>query len=229
MKLDVELIKHCTSLTRLSYLDGLMTRMTGVDTEVWGLRADNFPEKLIPANSRNFLCYMGIAKEKLKASYGHVHLLTFGHENLLDSDVNTIDGILGHMYDVYCEFIQTEIEDGDEVYLYPAQIDNESLVYWSEIAYTKWGIKDRPGLRSFIKHNELKGWIDWRALEQYLPRVYHPSEAEYSSESESESESVTDAESDTEDSELTDYEPSIEDEESSRKRRKYTLESEDEA
>ena len=48
MSLNFELVKHCTSLCRLSHLDELMTRMTGVDTEVWALRADNFPEHLVP-------------------------------------------------------------------------------------------------------------------------------------------------------------------------------------
>lgn len=250
MALNLELAKHCTSLTRLSYLDGLMTRMTGAETEVWGLRADNFPEKLIPANSRNFLCYMGIAKEKLKASYGHVHFLTFGHENLLDRGEYSIEGILEHMYDIYCDFIRNEVESDDaDVYLYPCQIDEESLAYWSEIAYTKWGIRDRPGLKSFIEHNELKGWVDWQALERDLPRVYHPSEIEYSSESESDTETDSDSDSDSdsestteegeitdyessddsEDDEVTDYESSIEDEEPSRKRRKYVVDSEDEA
>lgn len=232
MSLNVELAKHCTSLTRLSYLDGLMTRMTGVETEVWGLRADNFPEKLVPSNSRNFLCYMGVSKEKLKASYGHVHFLTFGHENLIDSNVHSIEGILEHMYDIYCDFVQSEMERDDvDVYLYPAQIDDESLVYWSNIADVKWGIKDRPGLKRFIEHNELNGWVDWYALERDLPRVYHPSEVEYSSDSESVSETDTDSESEseTEDGEITDYESSTESEESPRKRRKCVLESEDEA
>lgn len=232
MSLNVELAKHCTSLTRLSYLDGLMTRMTGVETEVWGLRADNFPEKLIPSNSRNFLCYMGVSKEKLKASYGHVHFLTFGHENLIDSNVHSIEGILEHMYDIYCDFVQSEMERDDvDVYLYPAQIDDESLVYWSNIADVKWGIKDRPGLKRFIEHSELKGWVDWYALERDLPRVYHPSEVEYSSDSESDSETDSDSESvsETEDGEITDYESSTESEESPRKRRKCVLESEDEA
>lgn len=227
MSLNVELVKHCTSLTRLSYLDGLMTRMTGVETEVWGLRAENFPEKLVPSNSRNFLCYMGVSKEKLKASYGHVHFLTFGHENLIDSDVHSIEGILEHMYDIYCDFVQNEMET--DVYLYPVQIDDESLVYWSNIADVKWGIKDRPGLKRFIEHNELKGWVDWCALDRDLPRVYHPSEVEYSSESDSESETYTDSESVTEDGEITDYESSTESEGSPRKRRKHVLESEDEA
>jgi hypothetical protein len=229
MSLNTELVKHCTSLRRLTHLDDLMTRMTGFDTEVWALRAENFPLKLIPENSKDYLCYIGIACEKLNAEYGQVHFLTFGHENFNSDGSVCNDGLLEHMYDIYCETIKNQMAIDDEVYLYPAEIDNESLAYWSDIASNTWGIRDKPELKEFIKHNQLEGWVNWDALEEDLPKVYYPSEKEYDTESESETETESETESDTEsESESEDGEIKQDEDEPSRKRRKLILLSEDE-
>ena len=226
MSLSTELVKHCASLNRLSYLDDLMTRMTGVETEVWGLRAENFPRNLVPNNSRDFLCYMGIMKEKLYASYGQVHFLTFGHENFVEDASVSNDGLLEHMYDIYCEMVRegsAAIDDNQDVYLYPAEIDNDSYAYWSPIAKNTWGIRDKLDFKNFIEHNELTDWVDWKTLEDLLPRVYYPSEGEYGTETESESES------ETEEGEIRDYESSTEEleDEPARKRRKCSLDSDE--
>src|SRR6056300_1485621 len=222
MSMNTELVKHCTSLRRLSYLDDLMTRMIGVDTEVWALRADNFPSKYIPENSRDYLCYIGISSEKLNADYGQVHFLTFGHENFNGNGSVCNDGLLEHMYDIYCETIQSQMDSEKEVYLYPAEIDHKSLAYWSDIATNTWGIKDKSEMREFIQYNQLEEWVDWRALEEYLPKVYYPSEKEYDTESESESESEYESESLSEEGEIKDYDHPPQ------KRRKLCISSDDE-
>jgi len=221
MNLNTELVKHCASLCRLPYLDGLMTRMTSEDTEVWALRAENFPEKLVPRNSRNYMCYMGVSTKKLNASYGKVHFLTFGHENFIEDSSVSSEGILEHMYDIYCEQMKDQ-EDVDELYLYPCQIDDDSLVYWSDIARDTWNIRDKRELNEFIRQNELMGWVDWSALEEDLPDIYHPSEYEYITDSESESES--DSESCTEEGEIKNCESS---DETPRKRRKFVFDETD--
>jgi len=238
MSLNFELVKHCTSLCRLSHLDELMTRMTGVDTEVWALRADNFPEYLIPQNSRNFLSYMGVFKKKLNTEFydSQVHFLTFGHENFLGDGSTSISGILEYMYDLYCEHIRI-IDDREEVYLYPLEIDEESIEYWSDIAKNTWKIKEKKQLVDFMENNELTGWVDWSSLADHLPDVYYPSESEHHTDSESEtdsdsetetdseSETDSDSESETEDGEIKDDE---DEDEPPRKRRKYTYSDSDE-
>lgn len=233
MSLNFELVKHCTSLCRLSYLDELMTRMTGADTEVWALRAENFPEKLVPENSRNYLCYMGIHAEKLHASYGQVHFLTFGHENFLGDASTSISGILEYMYDMYCEHIRLT-QDEENVSLYPAQIDEDSIEYWSDIAKNTWGVREKIQLKNFIKNNELTDWVEWNALEEHLPLIYYPSESDHGTDSESESETTSESESESEtesesESETEDGEIKHDEDEPPRKRRKYTYDSEDEA
>ena len=229
MSLCLELVKHCTTLCRLSYLDDLMTRMTGVDTEVWALKCHNFPEKLIPHNSKSHLCYMGILKEKLNASYGQVHFLTFGHENFLEDASMPNTGVLEYMYDMYCEHVKLQGgSDEDEVNLYPIQIDEESLDYWVDIAKNTWGIKEKGQLKEFIKYNELSDWVDWEGLEEYLPLIDYPSESETDSESETESDTESETESETE-SDTEDGEIKHDEDEPPRKRRKYKYDSEDEA
>lgn len=244
MSLSTELVKHCTSLLRLSYLDDLMTRMTGVETEVWGLRAENFPSKLIPNCSKDFLCYMGIMKEKLYASYGQVHFLTFGHENFVEDSSVSNDGLLQHMYDIYCEMVREgseSIEYNQDVYIYPIEINSDSYAYWSPIAKNTWGIRDKLDFKNFIQHNELVDWVNWKSLEDLLPRVYYPSEGEYDtetdaeseskSETETETESESESESETEEGEILDCESSTEehytDDEPPRKRRKYITDSDE--
>ena len=232
MSLNFELVKHCTSLCRLSHLDELMTRMTGVDTEVWALRADNFPEHLVPQNSRNYLCYMGVFKEKLDTQLRdcQFHFLTFGHENFLGDGSASISGVLEYMYDLYCEHIRI-INDQEEVYLYPLEIDEESIEYWSDIAKKTWNIKEKKQLVDFIENNELADWVNWSGLAEHLPDVYYPSESEHhtdsesetDSDSETESESETDSDSETEDGEIKDDE-----DEPPRKRRKYAYSDSDE-
>ena len=174
MSLNFELVKHCTSLCRLSHLDELMTRMTGVDTEVWALRADNFPEHLVPQNSRNYLCYMGVFKEKLDTQLRdcQFHFLTFGHENFLGDGSASISGVLEYMYDLYCEHIRM-VDDQEEVYLYPLEIDNESIEYWADIAKNTWKIKEKKQLADFLENNEFHEWVNWSALAEHLPDVYY--------------------------------------------------------
>lgn len=228
MSLNFELVKHCTSLCRLSHLDELMTRMTGVDTEVWALRADNFPEHLIPQNSRNYLCYMGVFKEKLDTQLRdcQFHFLTFGHENFLGDGSASISGVLEYMYDLYCEHIRM-VDDQEEVYLYPLEIDKDSIEYWADIAKNTWKIKEKKQLVDFLENNEFHEWVNWSALAEHLPDVYYPSESEHHTDSESEtdsdSETETDSETDYSDSETEDGEIKYDEDEPPRKRRKYTL------
>lgn len=223
MSLNFELVKHCTSLCRLSHLDELMTRMTGVDTEVWALRADNFPEHLIPQNSRNYLCYMGVFKEKLDTNLRdcQFHFLTFGHENFLGDGSTSISGVLEYMYDLYCEHIRM-VDDQEEVYLYPLEIDKDSIEYWADIAKNTWKIKEKKQLVDFLENNEFHEWVNWSALAEHLPDVYYPSESEHHTDSESETDSDSETDFDS-DSETEDGEIKYDEDEPPRKRRKYTL------
>ena len=223
MSLNFELVKHCTSLCRLSHLDELMTRMTGVDTEVWALRADNFPEHLVPQNSRNYLCYMGVFKEKLDTQLRdcQFHFLTFGHENFLGDGSASISGILEYMYDLYCEHIRM-VDDQEEVYLYPLEIDKDSIEYWADIAK----IRGRSKRRS-------NWWISWKttnstsgSIGPHSQNIYPMFTTQVSRNTtpiprvkrDSDSETDTDSDSETEDGEIKDVE-----DEPPRKRRKYTL------
>ena len=223
MSLNFELVKHCTSLCRLSHLDELMTRMTGVDTEVWALRADNFPEHLVPQNSRNYLCYMGVFKEKLDTQLRdcQFHFLTFGHENFLGDGSASISGILEYMYYLYCEHIRM-VDDQEEVYLYPLEIDKDSIEYWADIAKNTWKIKEKKQLVDFLENNEFHEWVNWSALAEHLPDVYYPSESEHHTDSESETDSDSETDFDS-DSETEDGEIKYDEDEPPRKRRKYTL------
>jgi hypothetical protein len=218
-------------------MDTLTTRLCGKNCEVWALASKHFPKSLMPKNTDGYLCFIGISPETLKTSYGHVHFIEFGHEPLSENEYEDDMGILDHMCLIYGEKVSRDMYECDEntVYVYPRSIDNDSVDYWVEVAESQWGVKDRNGLTSFIEDNELSGHVDWKALYDYLPKIYYPSERIYSeSESESELEEgeiVTDDDSDDETETGTDYDTETESESDEQcelppKRRKVVLYSE---
>ena len=84
LNLSTELVKNSTTLERLEHLDELTAHLTGVDCEVWALRAsDTFPRNLIPSDSKGYLCYMGIYPVKVATDYGQINFLTFGQQRFV--------------------------------------------------------------------------------------------------------------------------------------------------
>lgn len=114
------------------------------------------------------------------------------------------------------------VDDQEEVYLYPLEIDNESIEYWADIAKNTWKIKEKKQLADFLENNEFHEWVNWSALAEHLPDVYYPSESEHHTDSESETDSDSESETDS-DSETEDGEIKYDEDEPPRKRRKYTL------
>jgi len=171
---------------------------------------------------------MGVFKEKLDTQLRdcQFHFLTFGHENFLGDGSASISGVLEYMYDLYCEHIRM-VDDQEEVYLYPLEIDKESIEYWADIAKNTWKIKEKKQLADFLENNEFHEWVNWSALAEHLPDVYYPSESEHHTDSESETDSDSETETDSEtgysDSETEDGEIKYDEDEPPRKRRKYTL------
>ena len=57
-----ELIKNCTTLVKLSYLNDLCSHLSDKKCDVYGLRAEfGYPEHLIPYNNQRFLAYLGVS------------------------------------------------------------------------------------------------------------------------------------------------------------------------
>ena len=168
---------------------------------------------------------MGVFAEKLDTQLRdcQFHFLTFGHENFLGDGSASISGVLEYMYDLYCEHIRM-VDDQEEVYLYPLEIDKDSIEYWADIAKNTWKIKEKKQLADFLENNEFHEWVNWSALAEHLPDVYYPSESEHHTDSESETDTDSDSETDTDsDSETEDGEIKDVEDEPPRKRRKYTL------
>ena len=116
------------------------------------------------------------------------------------------------------------VDDQEEVYLYPLEIDKDSIEYWADIAKNTWKIKEKKQLVDFLENNEFHEWVNWSALAEHLPDVYYPSESEHHTDSESETDTDSDSETDTDsDSETEDGEIKDVEDEPPRKRRKYTL------
>ena len=220
LNLSTELIKNSTSLERIEHLDDLTAHLTGTDCEVWGLRAgDTFPHRLIPSDSDDYLCYMGIYPVKIATDYGQINFLTFGYEadNTYRRDGEC--GMLEHMYDIYVERETERIYSNDhalceqEVVLFPRVITESGVDYWIDIAKYTWGVRDRQQLKKFLKYNEIEKHVDWSILEDELPITHYPSDEEYSTDSESstegegESESESETESESSDDEFKVFTP----------------------
>jgi hypothetical protein len=189
-------------------MDDLISHLRGSECETWALRAEDFPEKLIPRGSKDYLCYMGISADKLETTYGQVHFIEYGYEAIADN-VQIDTGMLEHMYDIYIERTTAETftpEDGKCIKLFPKRISSEGLEYWCSIAENEWGIKDKKDFDDFIRVNEIYDHVDWECLREYTPDVYYPSDWEYydseSSDDETETETETETESETEEGEI---------------------------
>lgn len=191
LNLSTELVKNSTTLERLEHLDELTAHLTGVDCEVWALRAsDTFPRNLIPSDSKGYLCYMGIYPVKVATDYGQINFLTFGQEAYNSYAADGECGLLEHMYDIYT-VLETEriyVDAGEhdhEVVLFPRVIDESSVEYWTNIAKFTWCVRDRKQLKTMMHTQQIEEHVDWSVLEDNLPITHYPSDEEYSTDSES--------------------------------------------
>jgi len=208
-----ELIKNCTTLVKLSYLNDLCSHLSDKKCDVYGLRAEfGYPEHLIPYNNQRFLAYLGVSKKKLETSYGQAHFVTFSHEpktSIYHSPV----GILEHMYTIYMaqqknQLLEDGYKEGENfsVELFPGKITKKNLGYWRWVLDDDWCVTDRISMNDLIDDYEIKGHVNWDELYRILPENVDDEYIENDYEEEDEEEEEIDSDEEETDDELEDGE-----------------------
>ena len=199
--LTYELLRNCTTLVKINYLNELCSYLNDKKCDVYGLRAEfGFPEHLIPPNNQNFLAYIGISKKKVETSYGQAHFVSFSYEPKTSMYHSPI-GILDHMYNMYMIEQQDKLsedayKEGENfsVELFPGKITKKTIGYWRWVLDNDWSVCDKISMDDLIDDYEIKGHVNWDELYNILPENIDDVSTESEEESENEEEMNSDEE-----------------------------------
>jgi len=188
-----ELLKNCTSIVELSYVNQLCSEMVGKSCKIYGLRADfGYPEHLIPTNTRKFIAYLAISNKKLDTSYGQAQFIDFCYEPLLPGFDKPI-GVLNYFFDIYTEeekdiLKECKYKEGEEfvVELFPTKITKKNLEFWKSYMDDEYDVNDKISYDDFLDDYEITNRVNWEVLYDNLPDNIDDldDESEYNSESE---------------------------------------------